>query len=576
MHNDGMSSDTVQQIKDRLSIVDVVSGYVKLQRAGTIMKARCPFHNEKSPSFVVSPDRGTYHCFGCGVGGDIFTFTQEIEGLDFKGAMKLLGERVGVQVVFGRGEESGTRDAKERLFQIMEAATIFFQSRMHDEARAYMNGRGITDETIQSFRLGLAGNGWSDASDHLKQKGFTENEMIEAGVSKKGERGGTLDKFRNRIMFPIADTAGRVVAFSGRSFGPHASPEAPKYLNSPETPLFHKSRILYGFDKAKQAIRRHDCAVLVEGQVDLVASHQAGWSNAVAVSGTAFTAEHATLIKRMTDNLVIALDADEAGMKAAGRAAHAALASGLNVKVARLPEGLDPADLVLKEGKESWSAAIRDAKDVVMFLLDVLQERLPQPDRFRRAVEAAVLPFLADVHSPIAREQYNREVAHRLSVSPEAVADAVARLPQTPGEAPVIAPRTQTPAQNTDRLRHAFAVLSWQESLETPHLDTKKLAEELAEAAGEQMFARLRELPAGEAEGLRFHAETLYATSERLAGDMTALVVSILKDRLARELAEATNVLRSAEAAGDEESVADATAAVTLLTTRIAKLHGVG
>lgn len=570
-----MSSDTVQQIKDRLSIVDVVSGYVKLQRAGTIMKARCPFHNEKSPSFVVSPDRGTYHCFGCGVGGDIFTFVQEIEGLDFKGALRILADRAGVALVFEKGH-AGERDAKERLFALVETATLWYQSRFDPDARAYMNGRGITDETIQTFRLGLAGNGWSDVSDHLKQKGFTETEMIEAGVSKKGERGGTLDKFRNRIMFPIADSAGRVVAFSGRSFGPHASPEAPKYLNSPETPLFHKSRILYGFDKAKQAIRRHDCAVLVEGQVDLVASHQAGWSNAVAASGTAFTPEHAMLIKRMTDNLVIALDADEAGMKAAGRAARAALAYGLNVKVARLPEGLDPADLILKEGKDAWSAAIRDAKDIVTFLLDVLSERVPQPDRFRRAVETAVLPFLADVQSPIAREQYNREVAHRLGVSPEAVAEAVARLPQTPDAVPVITPRAQAPGQSTDRLRHAFAVLAWQESLETPHLDTKKLAEELAEAAGEQSLTQLRELPAQEAEGLRFHAETLYATSDRLAGDMTALIVSILKDRLARELAEATNLLRTAEMAGDEAAVADATAVVTLLTTRIAKLHGVG
>lgn len=571
-----MSSDTVQQIKDRLSIVDVVSGYVKLQRAGTIMKARCPFHNEKSPSFVVSPDRGTYHCFGCGVGGDIFTFTQEIEGLDFKGALKLLAERAGVQVVFERGEHSGARDAKERLFQIMEAATIFYQSRMDDDARVYLNGRGLTEETLRSFRLGLAGNGWSDMSDHLKAKGFTESELIEAGVSKKGERGGTLDKFRNRIMFPIADSAGRVVAFSGRSWGPHASPEAPKYLNSPETPLFHKSRILYGFDKAKQAIRRHDCAVLVEGQVDLVASHQAGWSNAVAVSGTAFTPEHAVLIKRMTDNLVIALDADEAGMKAAGRAARAALASGLNVKVARLPEGLDPADLILKEGKDAWSAAIRDATDIVTFLLDVLQERLPQSDRFRRAVETAVLPFLADVHSPIAREHYMREVAQRLGVSSEAVAEAVERLPQTPDEAPTIAQRVHTPAPTAERLRHAFAVLTWQESLEAPHLDPKELAANLAEAAGEEMLAPLRELSAGEAEALRFHAEALYATNERLRGDMATLIGAILKDRLSRELAEATNLLRSAEAAGDEGRAAEATAAITLLTTRIAKLHGVG
>ncbi|MBM3272354.1 DNA primase [Candidatus Kaiserbacteria bacterium] len=572
-----MSSDTVQQVKDRLSIVDVVSGYVKLQRAGTIMKARCPFHNEKSPSFVVSPDRGTYHCFGCGVGGDIFTFIQEIEGLDFKGALKVLADRAGVEIVYERGN-AGEKDAKERLFSLMEAATLFYQSRFDADARAYLNGRGISDDTIKSFRLGLAGNGWSDASDYLRGKGFSDTELVDAGLSKKGERGGLLDKFRNRIMFPIADSAGRIVAFSGRSFGPHASPEAPKYLNSPETPLFHKSRILYGFDKAKQAIRRHDCAVLVEGQVDLVASHQAGWSNAVAVSGTAFTPEHAQLLKRMSDNLVIALDADEAGMKAAGRAARAALAYGLNVKVARLPEGLDPADLILKEGKDSWSAAIRDAKDIVTFLLDVLRERLPQQDRFRRAVETVVLPFLADVQSPIAREQYVRTIAHQLGVSESAVTEALRNMPRAPdAEAPSFrAPAAARPLEPAkERLRQAIGILLWQESLETPALSVREFEQALKDAAGDEDFAALRGLPAAEAEVLRFKVEALYADTARLRVDATLLVSSLLRDRLSRELAEATEALREAERRGDDVAIAAQTAVCTLLTNRIAKMHGV-
>src|SRR3989338_6165753 len=307
---------TVQQIKDRLSIVDVVSQYVKLERSGANLRARCPFHAERTPSFFVSPERGTYHCFGCNVGGDIFSFVEQIEGLDFKGALKVLAEKAGVPIVYGRSDKR-EKDERDRLFELMEVATIFYVSQLNDDVRKYLHGRSTNDATIKTFRLGWAGEGWSALADHLKNKKFSEKEMLDAGNGKRTESGGVNDKFRNRIMFPIADSAGRVVGFSGRIFGENVSPEAPKYLNSPETPLFHKSRILYGLDKAKLSVRKHNCAVLVEGQLDLLASHHAGWGNTIAVSGTAFTPEHAALIRRMTDNLVIALAADDARIKAA-------------------------------------------------------------------------------------------------------------------------------------------------------------------------------------------------------------------------------------------------------------------
>src|SRR3990167_7961363 len=421
-------ADTVQQIKDKLSIVDVVSQYVKLERAGSSLRARCPFHAERTPSFHVSPDRGTYHCFGCNVGGDIFSFVEAIEGLDFKGALKVLAEKAGVEIVYERGGK-GEKDERERMFELLEVATIFYTSRLSEPAKKYLKERGVSEATVKEFRLGLAGDAWSDASEYIKAKKYSDREILEAGLAKKNERGNLTDKFRNRILFPISDSAGRVVGFSGRTFGEKASPEAPKYLNSPETPLFHKSRILYGLDRAKTAIRKHNCAVLVEDRKSVVASHQAGWSNTVAVSGTAFTTEHAQIIKRLSDNLVLALDADEAGIKAAGRAARAALQGGLNVKVAQLPSGTDPADLILKEGAETWRAAIRDSKDIITFLLDVLHEHLPQADKFRRAVEQVVLPFLSDMQSPIERETHVREIAKRLGVSEAAVSEALANMP---------------------------------------------------------------------------------------------------------------------------------------------------
>src|SRR3989344_1866208 len=204
--------DTVQQIKGKLSIVDVVSQYVKLERAGGALRARCPFHSERTPSFFVSPRRGTYHLFGCNVGRDIFSFIEQIEGLDFKGALKILAEKAGVPLVY---EKKGERDSRERLFELLETATISYVSNLNDSAREYLHKRGINDETIKSFRVGLAGESWSDTSNYLRGKNFSEKEILDAGLAKRGERG-LFDRFRSRIIFPIADSAGRIVGFSGR------------------------------------------------------------------------------------------------------------------------------------------------------------------------------------------------------------------------------------------------------------------------------------------------------------------------------------------------------------------------
>lgn len=567
-----MALDTVQQIKDKLSIVDVVSQYVKLERAGSSMRARCPFHAERTPSFHVSVERGTYHCFGCNVGGDIFTFVQSIEGLDFKGALKVLAEKAGVEIVY---KDKGDRDERERLFELLEAAAIRYASELTDEAKKYLKERGIEEGTVQSFRLGWAGDGWGDMSDYLKKKKYSDKELIDAGVSVKGDRG-LRDKFRNRIMFPIADSAGRTVGFSGRIFGDKASPEAPKYLNSPETPLFHKSRILYGFDKAKVAMRKHNFAILVEGQIDLVLSHQAGWPNTVAVSGTAFTVEHAALLKRMTDNVVIALDADQAGIKAAGKAARAALQGGLNVKVARLPAGSDPADLILKEGVEAWRAIIRDSKDIITFLLDVLAEHLPQKDRFRRAVETIVLPYLSDIQSPIEREQYITEIAARLSVSEDAVREAFEHVPRisSDGSAKKVAAVQKTDDfTKADRVRQAFSLLLWQKSLDKPTLDVDAYEKDLAEVVGKESMDILVSLPESERESMRFSAERVHGKGFGVEREAQAILAVLRREQLSDRLAAASAALKTAEAEGNEAEVERLMAESKLLTGQIAKLH---
>ncbi len=555
-------SDTVQQIKDRLSIADVVGGYVKLERAGQNMRARCPFHAERTPSFMISPERGTYHCFGCGVGGDIFSFVEAIEGLDFKGALRVLAERAGVKIEYGNRDET---DARDRLLSLMEAAAVWYAGRLGSDQEKYLHDRGLSGGTIRSFRIGWAGNGWDDLVRHLRDKRFSDKEMIDAGVAKKNERGAAADKFRNRIMFPLADSAGRVIAFSGRSFGPDASPEAPKYLNSPETMLFHKSRVLYGFDKAKMAMRKLNCAVLVEGQVDLVMSHQAGWENAVAVSGTAFTEEHAALIKRMTENLIICLDADQAGFKAAGKSARAALRSGMKVKVAQLPNGLDPADLITAEGPGAFKEVIKAATDIITFLLDVIAKADPPRDRFLHNVETIVIPFLRDVQSPVDKDRYILEIENRTGIMRGAITEALARLPEEPDSALPEERSRRSPRENP-RLFQILCILFWQESLKAPVIDTRKLRSDL------EALKLPTALAEGEKDRYIFEAERLYA-GRPPQEDADALFGALRKDALAQELKDVTWALRKAEEAQNEAEVQRLLDRSRLLTTEIAKSH---
>ncbi len=563
-------ADNVQQIKDKLSIVDVVSGYVKLTRMGSALKARCPFHAERTPSFNVSEERGTYHCFGCGVGGDIFSFIQAIEGVDFKGALKMLAERAGVKLEFTPGAEKEDNE-KDKLYTLVEAATIFYQSKLNDDAKKYLHERGVTDATIKEFRIGWAGNGWTELYDHLVQKKYSEKEILAAGLGAPGDRG-TRDKFRNRIMFPIADTAGRVVAFSGRTFGPDAHPEAPKYLNSPETALFHKSSILYGFDRAKQPMRQIGCAILVEGQMDLIMSHQAGWGNTVAASGTAFTADHALLIKRMTENLVLALDADEAGIKAAGKSARIALASGLRVKVVQIESGKDPADLIHHEGVEVWKKAIKDAKDIITFLLDVLEKHTGGGQKFYRLAEIVVIPFIADVKSPVDQDVYVRKVSSRIGSSEKSIFEALERVPRAQEFSKPEVVEATVHTKIPDRARLAYGLLLWQKTVPKPAFDTDDFAQRLESAIGSSALQVLELLSEGERESLRFEAERVHAKTA-LKREVDVIVSQLEKDRLERELKILTESLRRVEARGAEGEEQELQQKIRLLTSRIAQIH---
>ncbi len=423
-------STPVEQIKSRLNIVDIVGGYVRLQKAGSTYKALCPFHQEKSPSFTVSPTRQAYHCFGCNKGGDMFSFIEEIEGLDFPGALKVLAEKAGVEL---KKEDRKVTSQRERLYSVMETATRYFISRLSPEhpAYAYLTGRGLTQETITHFRIGFAPGepeGWHGLSDALHERGIKDEEIERCGLSKQSEKDPSkrYDRFRSRVMFPISDASGRVIAFSGRIFG-DAKDDTAKYINSPETPLYDKSVALFGFDKAKVAIRKQNFCVIVEGQMDLVMAHQAGTENTIAVSGTALTEHHLGLIKRLTNNLVFAFDADKAGVAATEKAFSLALSLGMDVRVAVISSGKDPADLI-RDDKPAWEKALLESKHFIPFLLETLMKGETDLLKMRKAVEERVLPHIARIPSSMEQAHFVLEVARVLGVPDRSVWESLGKV----------------------------------------------------------------------------------------------------------------------------------------------------
>lgn len=433
-------STNVEKIKERLSVDEVVSSYIKLDKAGKNLKGKCPFHNEKTPSFFVSPDRGGYYCFGCGAKGDIFSFVQQFEGLDFMGSLKMLAERAGVTLEFDRNNDSNKTE-KERLLAVMEEATVFFEKGLQNsqEAIDYVKSRGIKEDTAKKFRIGYIPADWRLLYTYLKSKKYSDSDMEKAGLIKKPEESGKeyYDRFRGRVMFPISDSSGRVIAFSGRILKDDG--KSAKYLNSPDTILYNKSTVLYGIDKAKQDIRIKNYSIMVEGQMDLVLSHQAGIRNTVAVSGTALAdtliskdniVNNLGIVKRLSNNVILAFDSDEAGRKAAMRSARIALGLGMDVKIADLPDGKDPADLVLSNPEE-WKNVLRNSKPVVEFQLDTVLLKKPDPRKLPQALRDNVFPFIAPLTGAMEKAHYIKLIKEKTGISEESIREDLQKVEST-------------------------------------------------------------------------------------------------------------------------------------------------
>lgn len=418
----------VETVKERLDIAEIVSGYVKLEKAGASFKGRCPFHNEKTPSFFVSPVRQSYYCFGCGAKGDIFTFVEELEGLSFREALKMLAERAGIELEY-RPEAAKARSEKERLLGALETATIFFEGELkkNGAAQKYIASRGIDEGSVKRWRLGYAPAEWRALYSHMLALGYDKETLVKTGLVRTVAEGvgkEPYDVFRDRIIFPLSDSNGEVIAFSGRALKKETEP---KYINTPDTVLFTKSEVLYGLDKAKEKVRRKDYAVLVEGQMDLVLSHQAGIDNTVASSGTAFTRAHLERLKRLSKRIILAFDGDSAGGKASEKATELAMNLGLEVKIAALPSGKDPAELV-KADPQSWKEVLKKSLPAIEHFLTLLVAEEKDERKLGLAIGRKLLPMVALLPTSIEKSHFASLIARKTGFKEDVLWDDLKKL----------------------------------------------------------------------------------------------------------------------------------------------------
>ncbi len=414
-------------IKDRLDIVEVIREYVQLKQSGANWKALCPFHNEKSPSFMVSPERKSWHCFGCNKGGDVFSFVMEREGLEFPEVLRMFADRLGIEL---RRGDAAMRTKKTQLLDVLDAAAEWWHAQLFGgggtAAREYVKRRGITKEVAQEWLLGYATPEWDGLAKHLVERGYSLADILASGAvipreRKPGDaRLPFYDRFRGRLMFPIHDSRGRVVGAGGRIMVEDPVHPEPKYVNTSETPLYSKSKILYGFHKAKDAIKEKKLAVVVEGYMDVIASHRAGVRTAVGVSGTALTTEHIELLARVTDTVALSFDQDAAGENASRRSIGMLLRSGIGIRVLRLPDGIKDPDECVARDPALWVRAVEESVPLFSALFARAEKENLSDITTKKRIAHDLLKYIAEVKDPVERGHFLRELA-QLTNTPERV-----------------------------------------------------------------------------------------------------------------------------------------------------------
>ena len=428
---------TLEEIKDRIDIVDLISEYVHLKKTGQNWKGLCPFHTEKTPSFTVSPAKQIYHCFGCNSGGDVFTFLTNYENLTFPEALKVLADKAGV-VLKTSQVNAGSPGSKEKLVTMHKVACTFFQQNLSKNTKAltYLRERGITSEAQQDFSIGYAPKGWNGLIHFLKGKDFKPEDMKKSGLVSQGTKG-YYDTFRERIIFPIFDLKGDAVAFGGRAL----EGGEPKYLNSPETPIFNKRRVLYGLNRAREGIKKTGFVLFMEGYLDVISAHMHGFTNAVAPLGTALTEEHGRLIRRFTGNVILLFDSDQAGRKAVKNGAGILFESGLNVKVLTFPEGEDPDSFLKKQGREAFAKLIENRQTIIDFIV--------QGGGDRNGMAREAVEIISKIPDALLRNDYVKMLSEKLGIHETLVLEELNKARKKPesgyrAQAPETQPHQKT------------------------------------------------------------------------------------------------------------------------------------
>lgn len=539
-------SSPIDDIKARIDIAELVQSYVRLQKAGVNFKTTCPFHAEKTPSFFVTPSRQIWHCFGCGKGGDIFKFVMEIEGYDFPEALRMLASRAGVTL---KREDPRVRSERNLLYDINEdAAEIFEESMRRTPAvHAYLKSRGITGETARDFRIGFAPASWDFLLRKLSQKYKPQDIELAGLILQSQEKSSYYDRFRSRIMFPIADANGRIIGFGGRIFAvpsevltkegtytksapAKAATDTAKYINTPQTPIYDKSRVLYGFDKSKQDIRSKNQAVLVEGYMDCILSHQAGLANTIAVSGTALTPQQLKTLRRLCDTIVTSFDTDAAGESATRRSLALASQFEFERRIALIPSGKDPADAV-QEDPQSWLRAVEHAEPVVDFYFaKAFRERNPDNAAEKKQIAALLLPLVAELTNEIERAHWMGELAKRLRIPEDAIWKELKRATPERSSAPLGGP----PATDQPRLPDRRDLLEERFLALLPSIKQEVRERELAthhiifvSALNQELFTALR---ANTAEADLAPAAREALTMLRFKGELLAQIIENTED----------------------------------------------
>jgi len=430
-----MIGSPIEEIKNRLDIVDVIKGYIKLHKAGANYRSVCPFHSEKSPSFFVSPPRQIWHCFGsCSEGGDMFKFVMKIEGVEFGDALKILAQKAGVEL---KREDPKLKTARQRLYEISDLSCSFFETQLDQsiagqEAKKYLLGRGIKEESIKKWRLGYSPDAWQGLTDFLISQGYGKDEIEKAGLAlRSGKTGKHYDRFRSRIMFPVFDLSSRVIGFGGRvcqHLKRQDGQNEAKYINTPATILYDKSRTLYGLNKAGIGIRKNKKCILVEGYMDVIMANQAGFENVIATSGTALTSYQLKILKRYSDNLLTAFDMDIAGNSATKRGIDLAQTEGFNIKIVTMPEGKDPADIVYEDLNE-WKKLVGKAKSIHDFYFENILSKFNKDSlEGKKEIAKILLAVIKKIPNKIEQTIWLQGLANVLGVREQDVIEELAKI----------------------------------------------------------------------------------------------------------------------------------------------------